>query len=216
MKVLAPLLALALLSCGDDEERVSKPIASPDWVEAVEIGPVSGSRNYSVGVPLHPLVHPDGWAFDFPLDGGNVNYLTVRGSLAGKSGLILRYRIEAGEGVQIAPKDHSGLPSQLALYFQRCGDTWSGRGAMEGYRWYSTKRVMPIAPGEHTLEVSFVDQWGAIETSNSKNNPTAFAAALADTCRFGFVMGGGNTGVGHGVYATGPARMIVMDLKPQK
>ena len=39
-------------------------------------------------------------------------------------------------------------------------------------------------------------------------NPAEFAAALANASRIGFVLGGGD-GLGHGVYATGPLRLVV-------
>ena len=42
-------------------------------------------------------------------------------------------------------------------------------------------------------------------------NPAEFAAALDGASRIGFVLGGGD-GLGHGVYATGPLRLVVTDF----
>lgn len=197
-------VALLLTACDDgDNERFQPPKTDPQAVTSWEIGP----GKYSLGMPPHPTKHPEGWSFDLGPD-AEPHYITTAGSLAGKSKITLHFRIEAEPGTVIFPKDMSGLPSQLALYFQRRGDDWSGAGKFEAYRWYSAKRIMPITPGEHELTVSLAEGWGAVRVSTNANNPTAFGAAIADVCRVGFVMGGGNSGVGHGVRATAPARFI--------
>lgn len=214
MKPLAALLALALAACDDSNSPSSPPAPiDPQAVTAWEIGPVipanakyhSAAQNFSINMPLHPTVHPEGWSFVFGPD-AEPHYITTSGSLTGKTALRLRYRIEAAPGTVIYPKDLSGLPSQLALYFQRCGEE---RFDKEGYRWYSADRHVPIEPGTHELVASLAGKWGSVYSFTSESNPRDFAAAIADTCRVGFVMGGGNSGVGHGVRASGPVRMVV-------
>lgn len=199
------LIALALL-VGCDGDSDSKPRPNPGTAWEID--------KRAVGVSA-PVKVSDGTAFVIPLDGGFVNYVTRPGSLKGKVGMTLRYRIEAADGVQIMPKDHSGNPSQLALYFQRCGDNWTARGEYETYRWYSAKRVMPITPGVGEISARFDEPWGAILTSTSATDPAGFREALSDTCRVGFVLGGGNTGVGHGVYATDPAIFVITGFDVQ-
>jgi hypothetical protein len=49
-------------------------------------------------------------------------------------------------------------------------------------------------------------------TSNAYSNRYGFSDALANADQVGFVLGGGD-GFGHGVYATGPARLIVTDFR---
>ena len=55
-------------------------------------------------------------------------------------------------------------------------------------------------------------KWTAVERSSAYSNPAAFRQAVANADQVGFVLGGGN-GYGHGVYATGPARLIVTDFR---
>jgi hypothetical protein len=176
---------------------------------------VIGPGNRSVGMPRHPRPHPDGWSFEFPRRGrGHVHYLTFNhGPLSGKSRIRMRYRIEAAPGVRIHPQSTGPRNlSQLAPYFQRRGDSWLA--AKEHYRWYAAERHrhMPVRPGEHELVVPLRGAWGAAVRSTSANNPRAFAAAKANTQCVGFVLGGGD-GVGHGVYATGPARFVLIDYR---
>jgi hypothetical protein len=143
-----------------------------------------------------------------------VNYVTFHhGSLAGKHRIVMRYRIEAAPGVQIFPRTAPGSPSIITLYFQRRGDNWSGRGPFEAYRWYATfASQMPISPGTHTIVAPFSGRWTAVMTSNAYSNRYGFSDALANADQVGFVLGGGD-GFGHGVYATGPARLIVTDFR---
>jgi hypothetical protein len=49
-------------------------------------------------------------------------------------------------------------------------------------------------------------------TSTARTQPEAFREALAKADQVGFVLGGGD-GLGHGVYATGPARLIVTSFR---
>ena len=179
------------------------------------IGPVIGGRNYSVGMPLHPSPGPRGSiVVDLPPAPRSAHYVTFRhGSLAGKSRIVMRYRVEAAPGVRILPRTNPAQPSMISLYFQRRGDNWSGRGPFEAYRWYATFSTRsPITPGEHELVAPLSGNWTAVERSSARTNPAAFAAALAEADQVGFVLGGGD-GYGKGVFATGPARIVVTDFR---
>jgi hypothetical protein len=131
----------------------------------------------------------------------------------GKSRIVMRYRIEADPGVWILPRNHPNSPSIITLYFQRAGDNWSGRGRYESYRWYATfASQTPISPGVHKIVAPLDGLWTAVETSSARTNPQGFRGAIADADQVGFVLGGGD-GYGHGVYATGRARLIVTDFR---
>ncbi len=54
--------------------------------------------------------------------------------------------------------------------------------------------------------------WTAVQKSTARNNPAAFRAAIDAADRAGFVLGGG-TGYGHGVFATGRARLTVLEFR---
>jgi hypothetical protein len=181
------------------------------WV----IGPIIRGQSRSRGMPLHPSPGPGrGWHFNFPLPPGSVHYVTFRhGSLAGKSRIVMRYRVEAAPGVRIMPRTAPGAPSIITLYFQRAGDTWRGRGPFEAFRWYATfASRSPIVPGEHVMVAPLNANWTAVQTSRARTNPAAFRDALVNADQVGFVLGGGD-GYGHGVFATGPARIVVTDFR---
>jgi hypothetical protein len=189
--------------------------AAPPPASAWTIGPITWRGNSSRGMPLHPTSGPGrAWHFDLPGPGGSANYVTFRhGSLAGKSRIVMRYRIEAAPGVQILPRTAPNLPSIITLYFQRRGDNWTGRGPFEAYRWYATfASHSPIAPGTHQIVAPLSGKWTAVKVSSAYSNPIAFRQAIANADQVGFVLGGGD-GYGHGVFATGPARLIVTDFR---
>ena len=212
----AKLLALLLLAaCGDGAgARTDGAAAAPDpraWV----IGPVIRGRNYSVDMPLHPSPGRGGtWHIDLPQAPGSAHYMTfAHGSLAGKRRIVLRYRVEADPGVRIVPTTAPRSPAIITLYFQRRGDDWSARGRFETYRWYATfASHSPIVPGEHEMVAPLDGNWTAVMTSSARTEPAAFREALVHADQVGFVLGGGD-GYGHGVHATGRARLIVTDFR---
>lgn len=212
----ATVIALALFAGSGDggEAKVSATadFSNPsDWV----IGPIIRGRSYSRGVSAYPTPRRGGgWHVDIPRAGGSVNYVTFpHGSLQGKRRIVMRYRIEANPGVRIVPKTVPTQPSMITLYFQRGGDNWSGAGPFEAYRWYATFATRsPVTPGEHVMVASLDGNWTAVQTSSARTRPAAFRDAKAEADQVGFVLGGGD-GVGHGVYATGKARLIVTDFR---
>ena len=212
----AAATALALLvACGGGAEANGS--APTRYLEAArwEIGPIIRGRNYSQGMPLRPTQRRDGgFHIDLPRPPGSVHYVTFpHGPLTGKTRIVMRYRVEAEPGVRIAPPSSPGGPAMITLYFQRAGDTWSGRRGFEAYRWYATFAThSPIVPGTHVMVAPLAANWTAVETSSAKTNPGAFRDALADAERVGFVLGGGD-GYGHGVFATGRARLVVTDFR---
>lgn len=206
----ATLIALTLVAPVAAAAAAAVPGPSA-WL----IGPIIRGRNYSEGVPLHPSAGPGrAWHIDLPRAPGSVHYVTFRhGPLTGKRRIVMRYRIEADPGVRILPITAPGSPSMITLYFQRAGDNWSGRRRFEAYRWYATFATQsPIRPGEHRIVAPLAANWTAVQTSSARTNPVAFADAIANADQVGFVLGGGD-GYGHGVFATGRARLIVTEFR---
>lgn len=212
----ATLIALGLLtSHGGGAVATAAAVAyNPDpsaWV----IGPIIRGRNYSIGMPLNPTPGRRGsWYIDLPRHPGSVHYVTFpHGSLAGKSRIVMRYRIVADPGVRIEASTAPGSPAIITLYFQRARDNWSGRRQFETYRWFATfASKTPVTPGEHVMVAPLNGAWTAIETSTARSNPAAFRDAVQNADQVGFVLGGGD-GYGHGVYATGRARLIVTEFR---
>jgi hypothetical protein len=203
------LAALAFLAaaCGDGAPAQASPSDPFSWT----IGPVIRGRNYSHGMPLHPSPARGAlFQIDIPQAPGSVHYVTFpHGPLTGKRRIVMRFRIEAAPGVRIVPRTAPGLPSIATLYFQRAGDSWSGRGRFETYRWYATfASLTPIRPGNHVIVAPLDGNWTAVERSSARSEPTAFRQALAEADQVGFVLGGGD-GYGHGIFATGRARLVV-------
>jgi len=203
--------ALALLAVDLQAAAIAAPPPAGVWT----IGPIIRGRNYSQGAPLHPTPRAGGeWHIDLPRAPGSVHYVTFRhGSLAGKRRILMRYRVEAAPGVRIEPITAPGSPSIITLYFQRGGDNWSARGRFETFRWYATfASQMPITPGEHQMVAPLDGNWTAIQTSSVRSNPAAFRDAVVGADQVGFVLGGGD-GYGHGVFATGRARLVVTEFR---
>ncbi len=208
------IVAFSLLAAGSGMAPASAAatVSNPG---AWTIGPIIRGRNYSQGVPLHPASRRGGgFQIDLPRAPGSIHYVTFRhGSLAGKSRIVMRYRIEAAPGVRILPITAPNLPSIITLYFQRSGDNWSGRRQFETYRWYAAfASHSPIVAGDHVLVAPLNGAWSAVERSTARGNPAAFRAAVAAADQVGFVLGGGD-GLGHGAFATGPARLVVTDFR---
>ena len=213
---VASLIALALAAaCGDSANAVADQAASVSNPAAWTIGPIIRGRNYSRGMPLHPTPRRGGgFQIDLPRAPASVHYVTFRhGPLTGKRRIVMRYRIEADPGVQILASSDGKSPSMITLYFQRSGDNWSGRGRFESYRWYATFATRtPLSPGAYEMVAPLDGAWTAVETSGARTNPAAFREAIAAADQVGFVLGGGD-GYGHGVFATGPARIVVTDFR---
>lgn len=211
------LLSTLLVGC-DDSDPAPKPSTSVNLMDPAvwEVGPIIKGENKSKGVPLHPVATPDGWAIDIPHPtpaAGHVHYITAPyGPLAGKSRITMRYRVELAEGAEIMPiccTDQPSYKGMLTPFFQRRGDNWTGSGEFETYRWWGTFATQtPIPAGEHEIVAPLDAKWTAVQVSSSETNPSGFAGALADTGRVGFCLGGGDSYC-HGVYATGPARIVV-------
>ena len=192
-------------------------LASLPPAQAWEIGPIIKSRNYSFNMPLRPTPTREGFAIDFPWPdarAGHVHYVTFRnGPLEGARRIVMRYRIDAEPGVRFVPQEHPDLPATLSLFFQQRGDTWSAKGPYETYRWYApASKMIPLTPGEHVVSVDLDDAWVSVYGKTPDARPEGFRRALADTMRVGFVLGS-PAARGHGVYATGPARLTVLSFE---
>ena len=181
-----------------------------------EIGPFIQGKNKSVGMPLRMAPSGDGATFDFPYptaSAGHVHYVTlpVR-SLEGATRITLTYRIDADRRTRFIAQESPSEKATLSLYFQRTGDRWTRKYPL--HRWYAPAvRMMPLRPGTHTVSIAFDEPWmSVLGEQTPQSQPQAFAAAMRDAQRVGFVFGSSG-GRGHGVYATGPARFTVLDFE---
>jgi hypothetical protein len=214
LRIVLPA-ALALLGGCGDTPASAQPRAAASNPGAWTVGPIVRGRNYSKGVGLHPAPRRGGgFQIDLPPSPGSVHYLTFRnGPLTGKRRIVMRYRVEAGPGVRLVAASDGRSGAAITLYFQRAGDNWSGRGRFEAYRWYATFATQaPMTPGDHLMVASLDGDWTSVEGTHAHASPDAFRSAVAAADQVGFVLGGGD-GYGHGIFATGPARLIVTDFR---
>ena len=163
------------------------------------IGPVIDGHNHSRGMPLNPEAHVDGWAFSFPLDGGDVHYVTTpSGSIVGARAMKLDFRIEALPDVKLVPLGFAGKPASVSLYFQRAGDNWEAEGGFATYRWYSPK-MFELVPGDTSITVALDDPgWISVYAATSWEMSSQFIAAKENCGTVGMTFGGGFHR-GHGV-----------------
>lgn len=213
MTIAATLLTLASAAA---PTGAVQPAGAPG-ADAWEIGPIIRSRNHSVGMPLQPTPSRQGWFFDFPypsVGAGHVHYVTFNhGPLTGRTRIVMRYRVDAEPGVRFMSRESPGLPATISLVFQRRGDNWSGRGRYAAYRWYApSQTVMPITPGEHVMTVSLGDNWTSVQGGSAAVDPVGFRDAIDEADRVGMVFGT-TIARGHGVFATGPARLTVLSFR---
>jgi hypothetical protein len=130
--------------------------------------------------------------------------------LAGKSKIVLKYRIEGDPNVSFFPACCPTFESiGPTLYFQQSGDDWN----TDGKRWWATFEIRhPIQLGEFEISVPLDGRWTSVEKMTAESNPNQFATAKQQADRVGFTFGGGD-GYGHGVYANGSARFVLTSFK---
>lgn len=179
------------------------------------IGPIINGKNYSKKMPKRMET-----GFDFPYPGerqGHVNYVTKpTGPLAGKEKIVFKFKIVAEEGTRIVPingrydgGDYSGGIATLSVYIQQKGLKWSGRGHGT-QRWWASGMTTQLKPGEFALEVPLTGPiWSGVNTETWATDTAAFEEAKAKAGKIGFTIGGGD-GLGHGAYATAPARFELL------
>lgn len=193
------------------------PSAARAGAPAWQIGPILDGESYSPGMPPYAARRDGAAFFDIPWPSprrGHVHYVTLpTGPLTGAHRIVLRYRIDGEPGVRILPEENPRQKATLSLYFQRHGDTWNAKGRYATYRWYAPAAMMgPLTPGTHEVSVPLDANWVAVQGANRKTAPKAFAEALANASRVGFVLGSSG-GRGHGVFATAPARFTILDFR---
>lgn len=216
MRMLSFLLAVSLIGCsgtGADARRRPKPPPPPpsgpvcsDW----EIGPVIGSVNYSLGLPLRPTLEANGECSFAISTTAEPHYITrpISG-LVGKTKMTLVFRAEGAAGTIIHGKGCAiGSPSAIVPYFQRSGDNWN----TDGWRWWATypsAKLYPFnAPMAGSVTANFSGPWTSVETMTATSHPSQFSAAKINAARIGFTFAN-CTGQGHGARATAPIKFVI-------
>lgn len=179
-------------------------------------GPIIRGKTSSPGMPLHPRQGAgDAVVFDLPQDGrAELDAMTTPvSSLDGARSITLRYRIDAAPGTRFRATDLVNEAPTVSIYFQRAGDTWTGRGRYASYRWYVPARaVMPLSPGEHSVTIRFDEVWTNVYGKLNTDHADEYRAALAEADNVGLAFGS-RSRRSHGIVASGPARFTLLDLE---
>lgn len=207
MKLLALIAALALGGCNGGGDSPAGSLPTQGSLSPADLSPGQWS-NYNGGITFTNA--NGGLSFQVPSDPNTgLNYLTtIMMQPLGGATLTATFKIDIapGAGFDFAHDADKGCGApSTRFYFQRLGDDWSGVGDMAYYRFYALPNVK-LGSGSFTLSAPLNDvtQWVGIFNAAS-DNPALFAAAKAAPQRVGVVFGGGCTGLGHGVIATGGA-----------
>lgn len=206
MRTGLTIIALAGLAIAG---MASAQVPAENWL----IGPIIKGRNYSVGMPYTMDESPAGPTFNFPsVRTGHVHYVTLHtGPLDGAREIVLRYSIDASPNARFVAQE-DGSAGTFGLAIHRAGDNWTAKGRYEAYRWYSPS-TLTLSPGVHTLKVSLDDpNWRGVLSSKSGTNIKGFVSALVNAESVSMTFGG-NSGRGHGVYATEPAKFTLLDFR---
>jgi hypothetical protein len=154
-----------------------------------------------------PNVKAEGNGFKFPVNKDGIHYFTkARGPI---NGLKLRVTgtIEAAPDVKFVGVE-DGAPATMSVYIQRENIDWQGGFS----RWccpLEYRYDLKAGPFDITVPLTSVMWMGATDQT-SETAPAEFMATLAQPGRVGVVFGG-NAGRGHGVYATGEARLVNLE-----
>src|SRR5690349_2336274 len=106
LRFVAPTLAVAgaiMLGVSAASAPAEAAGARVPDASAWTIGPIIRGRNYSQGVPLQPSRNRGGGiSIDLPPAPGSVHYVTFsHGSLAAKSRIRMRFRVDLAPGAEI-------------------------------------------------------------------------------------------------------------------
>jgi hypothetical protein len=165
--------------------------------------PPAWQVRYSTGVTLDPPVQGREFSFDFPRPPGSVHYITRPAkAVAAREAVSATFTVST-QGAPVfdfRTEAHNvcDRPSSVRLLLQRRGDTMTGKGEYEFYRWWSAAGTV-LASGTMTVEVPLKPAlWISVFGKSGEANPAAFAAAMADLGNVGVTFGGGCF-FGHGV-----------------
>jgi hypothetical protein len=202
--VIAAVLALA--GCSNNSAPVTLPTIpqiSPAPAPASVWRADSGTTDGAIAVS-------PGNSFTIPTTAPGVGYVTKSVSGLPASGTVtLSYSVAVtGSPVfdyRTATNNTcgTGSPGTVRLFIQRAGDTETGTGVYQQYRYWAISGFKALAPGLFTISAPLDPaQWSDVYGALGSANPSLFAAALSNAGRVGFTFGGGCF-YGHGVFNSG-------------
>jgi hypothetical protein len=163
--------------------------------------------SWNEGAPGVDATYFDGVSFA----NGTVSYVTTaaQGALPYGGSIQLTFELTGGPlKSSTGQSDSAGV----FLYMQRAGDDWSGQGAYNDFRLWSTKEVWlgGVESGTFTIEVPLTpEHWGGVLGDESASG---FAATLASPAVIGFTLLN-EIGKGKGSAADSDAQIKIIEYK---
>lgn len=205
--ILALTILLASCSSGGGSHHPA-PIPQPT-TSGWYIGPIVDGKNYSEGMPSKPTLQGQGWVISFPRTGGvDAVIKDSPPSLVGAKALVMKYTVTGGG---FLATDESNVAGRVGICLQRKGDNWSGAGAYQQYRLYSTARPL-LTSGAFTLTVPLV-AGKLTDVAGKPASQAAIDSVVANLDNYSVVFGG--SFASHGVYATQPSAFTMLSLTRQ-
>jgi uncharacterized protein YndB with AHSA1/START domain len=207
------LIALVLLSCLMGCGLVTPPLnIPPQEPNVVSLDPGNWYIYYSSGMPAHPSADTEGaWSFEFPGDGGHVNYVqTPFNATMTPHRMSMTFKVEsnAPQYEVLDPGDH--LPATIRLFFEQQGDDLKDPNG----RWWADAKFYNLGSQDgDTITFMFPltsDQWTNVY---GQQDQQAFTAALANVGWVGLTCGG-QYFAGHGVaLRSGNAKFVLVHFQ---
>lgn len=210
---LALTVGCGFVGSGSNSSLPKDTAAEPDTISP---NPQDWYIRYSNDVGPHPSTDPEGdWSFEFPtwssnnLIQGHVNYVeTPFDATKTPSVVTITFKVES-----TAPKYRvfgDTLPATFRLFFEQKGDNMSNADG----RWWAGSSRYDLGSAPNQVHVTSVlltpDKWTNVY---GKQDPNAFAAALANVGYFGLTFGG-QSFAGHGVaLAGGTSKFILINYE---
>lgn len=176
---------------------------------------------YSPGMPVHPTFSNSTslsakWYFDFPKSDGVHNIVVPYGQSKVHTLLAMTFMVDSVKPIYVSADSPAAAPASLRPYFQRAGDTMSGQGAYEFYRWWSNPVHYQLGTNDNTVVTLTVPitpaQWSSVLGKVGTASPGAFNDAWKNVANVGLTFGG--EFFGHGVFiSSGTSRFTLLDYK---
>lgn len=174
--------------------------------KALHLGPIVNGKSATKGTKLSGR----GFAFPYPnRDAGHVHALVQPVSaLSGK--ITAKWSILANEGTTFHPQENHDERGEMSLMIMRKGDNaYSKKGPKEFYRLYAPNpQFIKIGDGEMTADLTPAGWIGVLGVPPSQEQ---FDDVMQNIATIQLCFGGGGSRA-HGVYASGPAALTLLEL----
>jgi hypothetical protein len=201
------ILLTCLAACGYSSPTL--PSVQPQAPNVISLDPQDWYILYSAGMPPHPSAYNRGWSFEFPRDGGHVNYVqTPFSATTTPHSVSITFRVESDAPEYKVADPTDSLPATFRLFFEQQHDDLRNPNG----RWWapgSKQNLGSIDNSTLTIVVALTyDQWTNVY---GQQDAQAFSAALENIGWVGVTFGGQDF-AGHGVgLVSGSAEFILVD-----